>query len=1193
MRAKRVNREKGDFSKLVNDYHKQLFLNDPSEKRKLDLELEVKMMSNGRSLITRLDYDNVVKKIKSLGYICRGDPEGTMLLRMSPEEINKTGRLQTSNIRAELTDVKTIQEYCKTNDLQKLFDEEGYLVKLVEKTNWIRGKRMESVVNDDFNFKMDLRAENTISPDFGRGQAILEKWKDCKKSFRLINRVRFIEPFSTGNKNPCSIDVSIIKKQYKTCYTIQESKLFSLPESFEIEIEVRNYVVKEQKFDSENTQMYIKKTIQDVLGGIQNSDFPISNTEQRETLEEYYRIITKKDDYSRIYNTSNFIGPSSVTLHLKHIIEPNENNSFPNIRSGYTVTDKTDGERCLMFISKGKKIYFIDNRLNVMFTGCKLLDDEFVECIIDGEYVATDKNMNMIQSYYAFDIYFSNAKDVRFLPFYSLEYMEDKEKYEHRVRHSFLSELFQYIKIGSIVEDEPPTTQFFMKTFYPQKRNQNIFECCYEIKRKEEKGGFLYEIDGLIFTPMELGVGEEKINGTIPQKKTTWWHSLKWKPEKYNSIDFLVTTRKNEGGGDLLTPIFQDGLALDQGTQIQFYKTFVLRCGYNEKNHGYLNPCQSLLENKLVKRTENEEEYKPVQFYPTEPSDSNAGIANFIADKDSKGTYVVKSQDMDVVQDNTVVEFYYDKTRQEGWRWIPLRIRYDKTAEYRNTGKRFGNDYSIANDNWHSIHYPVTEEMIFRGEDIPTFLEVDENVYYNTNTLNHLQGLRDFHNLVKKRIIKSVSKKGYNLIDYACGKAGDLPKWIFANLSFIFGIDISKDNLENKKNGCCARYLNEKERHHNLPGVLFVNGDSRRNIKSTEAMMDAKSKMITKAVFGEIQDKGLDNMVHRYYGVGKEGFDISSCQFAIHYFFENKETLHNFLRNVSECTRVGGYFIGTCYDGQTIFNELRDKSVSESIGIYEKKKIWSITKEYAETEFVENNTSLGYKILVYQESINKLIPEYLVNFDYLQEIMTFYGFSLLSTEEANDIGLPNGSAMFKQLYGKDSRMNANEKKISFLNRYFIFRKNVNVNAKQVAESYIREEITEEYENRFADEVVFGGPEVNIISEIEALDIKSKPKTPEPEPVLEPDLEEKLYEEPEIIKSVEINEPDAEPEAKPEVKPEVKPEKPKKEKKKLQVIEPDSPEAKPEAKPNKPEKKTRKKTDEPKKKTLKKDKLENI
>ena len=35
--------------------------------------------------------------------------------------------------------------------------------------------------------------------------------------------------------------------------------------------------------------------------------------------------------------------------------------------------------------------------------------------------------------------------------------------------------------------------------------------------------------------------------------------------------------------------------------------------------------------------------------------------------------------------------------------------------------------------------------------------------------------------------------------------------------------------------------------------------------------------------------------------------------------------LHNFLTNIAECTKLGGYFIGTSYDGRKIWNILQHK----------------------------------------------------------------------------------------------------------------------------------------------------------------------------------------------------------------------------------------------------------------------------
>ena len=43
-----------------------------------------------------------------------------------------------------------------------------------------------------------------------------------------------------------------------------------------------------------------------------------------------------------------------------------------------------------------------------------------------------------------------------------------------------------------------------------------------------------------------------------------------------------------------------------------------------------------------------------------------------------------------------------------------------------------------------------------------------------------------------------ISGDGGTLIDMSVGKCGDFPKWIAAKLSFVFGIDISRDNIENR-----------------------------------------------------------------------------------------------------------------------------------------------------------------------------------------------------------------------------------------------------------------------------------------------------------------------------------------------------------------------------------------------------------
>ena len=309
------------------------------------------------------------------------------------------------------------------------------------------------------------------------------------------------------------------------------------------------------------------------------------------------------------------------------------------------------------------------------------------------------------------------------------------------------------------------------------------------------------------------------------------------------------------------------------------------------------------------------------------------------------------------------------------------------------------------------------------------------------------------------------------MIDYAVGMGGDFPKWIQAKLSFVFGIDISKDNIENRIKGACARYLNYKKDYSSMPNALFIRGNSALNIKNGDAMYTDKEKTITKAIFGEgtKSESSLGKGVYKQYGKGTEGFNISSCQFAFHYFFENKDTLINFMRNICECTKINGYFIGACYDGNIIFDRLKNKKIGEGITLMNSdntEKIWQITKQYENEKFNDDISSLGIGIDMYQESINKPFREYLVNFNYVIRVMENYGFVPLDDIDAQKMGLPNGIGNMKELFDsleedvkrnpgikkniKNSLdMSDNEKYISFLNKYFVFKKIRNVDAKSV------------------------------------------------------------------------------------------------------------------------------------------------
>ena len=414
----------------------------------------------------------------------------------------------------------------------------------------------------------------------------------------------------------------------------------------------------------------------------------------------------------------------------------------------------------------------------------------------------------------------------------------------------------------------------------------------------------------------------------------------------------------------------------------------------------------------------------------------------------------------DIIEHLTIVECKYDNTKEDGWKWIPIRLRRDKTEELRSGYKNYGNAYHVALSVWDSIHQPVSESMIKGEEDIPDIsIGFSNDIYYNNDgSSSETKSLRNFHNqYVKRKLIMSVTQPGNTLIDIAVGKGGDISKWRDSKLSFVLGIDVSPDNIINRSDGACSRYIRYKQKMNGLFDAIFLHGDSSKLIKNGDAFTDENNRNIMHQLISTTpKDDTQPFMVKKYYGIGRDGFDVVSCQFAMHYFFKDKLSLHQFLVNVSDMCKVGGYFIGTCFDGVKIFEMMKNKKRDESMSYYKNdKEILTITKKYNDEFFMNDDSSLGYEIEVFQESINKTFSEYLVHFYYLQRIFAIYGFSLVSDKDHayKKFGQYDGMPMFEDLYRSLKQekathsnkynhmiMDSTEQSISFLNRAFIFKK---------------------------------------------------------------------------------------------------------------------------------------------------------
>jgi mRNA (guanine-N7-)-methyltransferase len=72
-----------------------------------------------------------------------------------------------------------------------------------------------------------------------------------------------------------------------------------------------------------------------------------------------------------------------------------------------------------------------------------------------------------------------------------------------------------------------------------------------------------------------------------------------------------------------------------------------------------------------------------------------------------------------------------------------------------------------------------------------------------------------------------------------------------------------------------------------------------------------------------------------------KGFELLSCQFAMHYFFESREKLDLLFKRFSPLVLKGGYFMGTCADGKRI-KSLPLNYTSPILEIYRKKPTRSV-----------------------------------------------------------------------------------------------------------------------------------------------------------------------------------------------------------------------------------------------------------
>jgi mRNA (guanine-N7-)-methyltransferase len=283
-------------------------------------------------------------------------------------------------------------------------------------------------------------------------------------------------------------------------------------------------------------------------------------------------------------------------------------------------------------------------------------------------------------------------------------------------------------------------------------------------------------------------------------------------------------------------------------------------------------------------------------------------------------------------------------------------------------------------------------------------------------------------------LLRRTIKAGNSLCDLAMGKAGDLHKWISAGVGRVFGCDIAAANLNDPEDGAYRRLLDKMVTlggRDRVPPMTFVQADASKRLSDGDAGATAEDKALLASVFAP--------------GSGQSPFDVVSCMFATHYMLRDENTLAGFLTNLADTVKVGGYFVGCGFDGDAVARLL--SSEQTVVGRDGATDVWAITKRYGTaigSSVPPSAAGLGLTIDVDFISIGDTHPEYLVSFPYLQSRLAEAGLDLLTAEEYGALGLPASTQMFGDTWnfanatGKPYNMSEAEKRMSFLNRWYVF-----------------------------------------------------------------------------------------------------------------------------------------------------------
>lgn len=875
----------------------------------------------------------------------------------------------------------------------------------------VKRRERAPVKHDMYEFTIKLKREIL---DVAEAEATTGVSIDA---FRLKRRYTF----TAGSV--CRIDCTVVQSR------APGDSSQNIPFAFEVEVELTDR-------SSELNPAEVVETMTGVarrcIGIMTGTSCPLTRSELAEAENSYAELSKTTTGSGKGPGRAVLVGPQPVTLTRSHICPGGDSESgedeYGAIWSGeYTVTDKADGSRCQIFCDNSR-VFSIDTAKNVRLVA-RNAPGWLNGTWLDGELITVGRNGEAMNHFACFDAYAVGSNSTLSYPLVEIGAADvrggradDGPAISISVQ-SRVSCAQRAIEAISEAEAEDGFTAVVKKFSIVDKTGSAIRDAL-----DDARNGRPYHTDGLIFTPARNPVGARFVDED-PHISGTWYEVLKWKPPSQNSIDVLVRTT-------------------DAGVTGGASSEYTIYCSYRPQ----------MWESIDVMRF--------IQFGDRSiPSDTPVPRAfDLGGDKSSRMRVAIDARGRatcnngEIIYDNTILEC--------AWRddqWVPMRTRPEKTARIRQ-GVVGANDWSTARSVWDSIRFPITEEVLTRIDDCPSASSAgiseaaDEGAsayYYAPRTFGRartvLKNMNAFHNIVvKARLYRDAVERcdavdAPALFELACGKGGDLSRWIESSFGCVVGIDSCMDNIVNSIDGVYRRLSNMRPaRSKATKGsqltstMAFVCLDACTNMlppldEIKVASRDCPHGDLILALWDAASEPSplTQTSLSPYIGLVRRGFDVVSCQFAIHYMFQEENKRDRFLDNVAWACNPGGVFIGTCFDGLALARLFESRPVLEARG-------WSISKRF-EGEFVGD---CGAAIDVKIETIGKSAREYLVCLETLSRLLNERGFDEVYVrpfrEYAESSAVEGEAASTGDAYA--DAMSPDERELSFMNSAFMFKK---------------------------------------------------------------------------------------------------------------------------------------------------------